>query len=602
MMRKLDLFAELSVPVDVATDRWVFLGNNGSGKTYCASKLCELLIDAGVQVGVLDVVGIHYNLRRGARGGPSGKQVIVFGGKHADIPITPMQGAIVADAVLDLGCSYVVDLSQFRRAERFQFLVRYAEQLWTRVKARSPKVLFQLIEEAHVIVAEKTKKGTGAAACAEEFEEITQVGRNHGVGIGFITTRPQEVKKSVLHLAGCLVAFQTGGPSARKAIDEWMSGKELGGEALALCDRLAQLKVGEGVMWSPRTLEYFGPVHALPKETFDGGRTPKVGEHIADVKLAPVDLDLVRERLKATIEQAERNDPAVLQRKVDALEAEVTRLKRAPPVMAAALPPAIVKAKEIVIPKVLPKHIEKMKKANSELVALVGKLDAVRDRLAQSQQVVVSSIDTLVSEIKKSPLHVSTPIGFAPGRHTITPEQSRAAQPSPETKMRQMNRAIEGRAAPSRTQLKFLEALVMMNTPNTSRANLARMVGMIKDGGGFRNVLSSLRTAGWMDGYDDAMQITDLGRQLVPEAKPHSPAELAALWARKLRPREYEVLQALIARGGTPCKPIELASALVPPMVAEGGGFRNLVSALRSRGLLHDASGDQLVAAAELLG
>lgn len=56
---KLDLFKELSVPVDVATDRWAFIGSNGSGKTYCASRFCELLIGAGVQVGVIDTAGIH---------------------------------------------------------------------------------------------------------------------------------------------------------------------------------------------------------------------------------------------------------------------------------------------------------------------------------------------------------------------------------------------------------------------------------------------------------------------------------------------------------------------------------------------------------------
>lgn len=382
-MKKLDLFKELSVPVDVATDRWAFIGSNGSGKTYCASRFCELLIAASVQVGVIDTAGIHYNLRRGPRGGGGGLQVIVFGGKHADVPINPEHGAQVADAVLDLGVSFVIDLSQMKRRMRGLFLAAFAEQLWMRVKARAPQVLFLLIEEAHTIIPERVKKGDDS--CADDIEEMTLVGRSAGVGIGFVTTRPQEVRKSVLDMASCLLAFQNGGKKARAAIDDWMEHEGLDDEspeaAANLRSAVAHLPTGEAFLWSPRTLRFFGRVHATPKETFDGGAAPKVGEHRAEIKLAPVDVDSVRERLKATIEETERRDPEALQRKLAAADSRVAQLESELARAQTAKPAPAAKVERVEVPAVKPAELKRLERLESGLEKQVQRAEKAIEQM-----------------------------------------------------------------------------------------------------------------------------------------------------------------------------------------------------------------------------
>jgi hypothetical protein len=51
---------ELVLPLDGVTQRFAFLGNIGSGKSYGASKLAEEMLGVGVQVVVLDPVAVYH--------------------------------------------------------------------------------------------------------------------------------------------------------------------------------------------------------------------------------------------------------------------------------------------------------------------------------------------------------------------------------------------------------------------------------------------------------------------------------------------------------------------------------------------------------------
>lgn len=56
-MKQLAISEEQKLPIDAATQTFAFIARKGAGKTYAAGKLVELLMDAGVQVVVLDTVG-----------------------------------------------------------------------------------------------------------------------------------------------------------------------------------------------------------------------------------------------------------------------------------------------------------------------------------------------------------------------------------------------------------------------------------------------------------------------------------------------------------------------------------------------------------------
>jgi hypothetical protein len=56
-MKSLAISPDLSLAIYAATQTFAFVARKGTVKTYAAGKLTELLLDAGVQVVVLDTVG-----------------------------------------------------------------------------------------------------------------------------------------------------------------------------------------------------------------------------------------------------------------------------------------------------------------------------------------------------------------------------------------------------------------------------------------------------------------------------------------------------------------------------------------------------------------
>src|ERR1044072_6374951 len=103
---KLHISDSLSLPIDAVTQKFGLLGRTGSGKSYCATKLAEEMLDARAQIVALDPVGVWYGLR-------TGFAIPVFGGLHGDIPLESGGGALIADLIVDRGLSAVVDVSQF---------------------------------------------------------------------------------------------------------------------------------------------------------------------------------------------------------------------------------------------------------------------------------------------------------------------------------------------------------------------------------------------------------------------------------------------------------------------------------------------------------
>src|SRR3954447_20262511 len=82
-----------TVPPTAALDeRIAIVGTAGSGKTYTAKGFVERLLDAGARVAIVDPLGVWWGLHAGASG-ENGYPVVVFGGAHADVPITAAMGA-----------------------------------------------------------------------------------------------------------------------------------------------------------------------------------------------------------------------------------------------------------------------------------------------------------------------------------------------------------------------------------------------------------------------------------------------------------------------------------------------------------------------------
>jgi uncharacterized protein len=320
-MKSLRIADNLALPLETVTQKLSWLGVTGSGKTYAASKLAELLWSAGAQFVVLDVVGTWYGLRL-AKGGqkPSAITVPIFGGLHGDIPLEPTAGVLLADLTVDRTLSCIIDLSQFETdTDKARFARDFADRFFFRKKA-APSAVHLFIEEAQELVPQNPQKGEERMLHA--FIRLQKLGRNFGIGSSYISQRPQEVNKKALNMAQTLFVFRTTGMHERKAIESWIQDKALDQNIAA---DLPKIATGDCHVWSPEFLKISEMAHILPKETFDASATPEVGTAAVSRELAPIDLAQVERAMAATIEKAAENDPMKLRRQLAELRRALTQ-------------------------------------------------------------------------------------------------------------------------------------------------------------------------------------------------------------------------------------------------------------------------------------
>jgi uncharacterized protein DUF87 len=373
--RALRLAKGLTLPLETVTQKFAWLGVTGSGKTYGASKLAELMWHAGAQFLVLDPVGVWYGLRL-AKGGrtPSALTVPIFGGLHSDVPLEPTAGALIANLVVDKTLSAIIDVSQFESdADKARFARDFADRFFFRKKA-APSAVHLFIEECQEFVPQNPQKGEERMLHA--FVRMQKLGRNFGIGSSYVSQRPQEVNKKALNLAQTLFVFRTTGSHERAAIEKWIEDKALDQD---IAGDLPKIETGDCHVWSPEFLKISETVHILEKETFNASATPEVGVKATTRELAPIDLERVRSDMAATIEKAKADDPRELRKQIADLKKE----------LAAKHPPAPAAAKE--------KRVEVLTDADrAKLTELVTVLTALRKDVAEVED---HGIDRLKDKI-----------------------------------------------------------------------------------------------------------------------------------------------------------------------------------------------------------
>ncbi len=318
-MKGLHIARGLHLPIDAVTQTFAFLARKGAGKTYTAGKLAEELLDVGAQVVILDPIGIWYGLRLGADGKSPGFPIPVFGGEHGDIPLEHGAGALIADVIVDNNSSAVIDVSNFRKGQRKEFVTAFAEQFFHRKKTKRTPVML-MIEEAQVFAPQRPGKGEERMLGA--IEDIVRLGRNYGIGSGLISQRPQSVNKEVLNQVEALFVLQMTGPHERKAIKDWVV--EKGIDVSEMADELPSLPIGTAYLWSPQWLGILQKVQILKKKTFDASSTPVLGSKaIKPKKLTPVDMQQIQGAMVELIEKQKADDPKELRKQITILQREL---------------------------------------------------------------------------------------------------------------------------------------------------------------------------------------------------------------------------------------------------------------------------------------
>lgn len=278
----------LRIPDAALDDDIAIIAKKGRGKTYAAKGIAERLHALGRRFCVMDPLDSWWGLKANADGSP-GLPVIVVGGEHGDVPLNPDLGEEYGRFVATSDASVVFCIGELTRGAMIRFSTAFFKELYRVNKA--PLTLF--LEEGDVFAPQQPMGD--ATVLLHHVDQIARRGR--GLRLVTLTQRPAKLHKDVLTQLSTLVVLGISSPQDRAAVQAWVEGNADRGQAKAVVDSLASLKVGEGWVWSPdHDFLYRG--HFPKNVTLDTSATPKAGDKKVKFTLAKPDVSALIEAVK----------------------------------------------------------------------------------------------------------------------------------------------------------------------------------------------------------------------------------------------------------------------------------------------------------------
>jgi hypothetical protein len=455
------------LPPEAITQTFAILAKRGVGKTYTASVFVEEIIKAKLPVVVVDPIGVWWGLRAAADGVSAGLPIVIAGGDHADVPITPGAGEAVARLVVEANLSLVIDLSTFRKGEQHQFMTDFAEALYHLNREARHLVL----DEADAFAPQRPQPGEQRMLGA--MEDIVRRGRARGLGVTLITQRSAALNKNVLTQTEVLVTLRLISPQDRAAMDAWVKAHGTPEQRDEMMKSLPSLPIGTAWFWSPGWLDIFKRVNVRKRETFDSSSTPKVGESVkVPAQLAAVDLEAIRRRLAAVVEESESDDPKQLRRQVRELRAQLGRQQQ---------PREVIRTVEV--PVLREGELARLQAATEYLAKVAVEIREAIDRVAQQQS-------TPAAEAKKTV--VQPPEIAAEAKKSVAPAAPIEGEPD--------HALIEGwRHRLDGGEQRILDTLVNVYPMPLTKAELALRSRYTPRGGAYEGRLSRLKRSGLIE-------------------------------------------------------------------------------------------------------
>jgi hypothetical protein len=518
----------VGLPVDAFDDRIAIVGTAGSGKTYAAKGFVERLLESGARVVIVDPLGVWWGLRASADGSAPGYPVVVFGGRHADVPITVDTAAALGKIIAREALASVVDLSDLgSSAARRRFMGAFAEALYE----ANEEPLHLILDEADLWAPQRPIKGW--EGLLGHIEEIVRRGRVRGFIPWLISQRPAVVHKDVLSQADILIAMKLTASQDRDAIGAWIEGQADRQEGKRILGDLPRLRRGEGYLWAPghSLLERI----SFPKiRTFDSSRTPKRGERLAIPRtLAEVDLTAIVAALAA----AGADDPRKSKE-------EATRIAQL--------------AHELDAAKA---RIAALEENNRELISRLEAITALATGAARARihaaEIAAEPRPKLPDAKPVQPQRVVTPDSAATAENDIHP----AAR-------------------------KLLTALAQHAPARFTWGQVATLAGLKPTGGHFNSGRKDLRAIGYIVETNGLVTLTPDGLKAAGGElpAPSTPAARLALWCGRLPTPAPEMLRTLAAQGERYMGPDELGAMLGKK--PSGGHWNSGIAVLRNNGLI----------------
>jgi len=534
-------------PIDLGRlleTRMLVQANSGGGKSWALRRILEQTAPS-VQQLVIDPEGEFSTLRERF-------DYVICAPHDADAIATPRTAALLARRLLETGVSAILDIYDLKAHERQAFVEKFLATLVNAPKSLWRPVLI-VLDEAHIFAPEGGKsESTGAVI------DVATRGRKRGQSLIVATQRLAKLHKDVAAEMLNKMIGRTGlDVDVKRAADELGLTK---GEAF---EQLRPLSPGEFYI--------FGPALSTVPQKISVGEVvtthPKAGSRLMQAPPAPSNKikGLIAAELADLPQQAESEI-----RTLEDAKREVANLRRALTVAEKAQPPPAAPA------------YPDQRAEVAELRQAIKDRDRIMADLDGRLRKVAALVNIGGQEIAPLP----------PPSVTVQRHAARPAPPKPRT---------NGHAAPPSDvaigggERKILAALAQHGPCKVGRLTLLSGYSYT---GSFRTYLSSLRTAGLIEGGNqDTISITDAGLALGPFPDLPTGDALRQHWLNFFGTGERKILQVLLDNPDG----LDAQQLCAATDYEYTGSFRTYLSTLRTAGVLVGKNADVMRASDELL-
>ena len=584
-------------PEDVLTQHIAVLGKTGSGKTCTAKLLVEQAYDADARVCVIDPIKSDWwGITSSKTGKQAGLKFQILGGPHGHVPIHADAGQPIAGLVAKGALPHcIIDMKKFKPGGRTKFFAEFAEVLLDKMKG----VLYFVIEEAHWFAP---KERTGGSMKQSEnmsihwMKMLALAGRSEGIRLVVNTQRTQSLHNSVLGSCDTLIAHRMTAPADQAPVQKWLAANVDGDTAGEVARSLPRLKTGEGWICAGEA-QVFEKRQFPMIRTFDNTATPTAGGKTTDVKTAAVDEDKLRQIIGKVVEEAEAQDPKLMQQEITRLKKE---LKKKPKTA-----PAEVETKTVV--QADPAAVERAVNARDKhWRGVVAQRDKEWEKqLKDAQRINKTTVGKLqqigrIAQVNgEAAFVISKPDAVAAPPAVKTPKAA-VTKPVHRTREPAVTYA-DGEFKPNGTQQRVLDAIAWWNSVGVESpiADRVGYIAGIKTGvGHWQNTVGPLRTQGLIEKTDDGtMTLTPEGVLFANSPDEHVDLDgyheaLRESIRRNKKIKGNRTLDAFnefVSCAGAPLSNDELGNRLgITPGV---GHFQNTVGPLVTMGLIERRGG-----------
>lgn len=279
---------DLSVP-ELVSESTAILARKGAGKTYLGGVIAEAFLECGFDVpfAVFDPMGAWKGLLANADGTPSEYRIALCGGESGEFAISPEQGALFAEIVLDrYPLPFIFDLSNLDPAGQHLFYADFVAAFFA--ACREPFHIF--VDEADLFAPQRLDGSSEhQKRCLAQTMNLAMRGRRKGIGSTFISLRPAVLNKNVLSQVLRLFVLQMIAPQDLDAIENWLAGQVMGERRRTCREELPILPRGVAYMMQGGEGSRFGRFRVRAKSSFDSSYTPRLGEKKIEPELARLD-------------------------------------------------------------------------------------------------------------------------------------------------------------------------------------------------------------------------------------------------------------------------------------------------------------------------